>query len=403
MSKCSGNVRAICGLAAAAAIMVACQARAEDGYCPGATPPLNDDFPKNPMLLLGHVTSTIHPVKGDAIQGCPSRAPACAMPDYLAPGHRVIISKRHDGFICATYIDANGVDLSDWLPVDAVADDKAEPVALADWLGHWRHSSNAHDGSSYDEGDITVKAGKAGALQIEGARNKWSDGREDGYPSKIRSDVTPAGNRLSFTNDTNDGTGCKVRMQRLGPWLIVRDDERCGAGDYENTTFGGVYTRMPSAGVGEAAAAADGVTPIGYLESMGTGHGPCSSYYISLWRTAETVVGRFFCVDGRYNSGPIKQVSYDQKTGRLTFTAPLSFSFKTDPTHVFKFDGRLAATEVTGTLKHVDESHPERGATSERITFKKSEEVGKLKSYPSLADWSGDQSCTGFVPRCEKM
>jgi hypothetical protein len=41
-------------------------------------------------------------------------------------------------------------------------------------------------------------------------------------------------------------------------------------------------------------------------------------------------------------------VSYDQKTGHLTFTARFSIGDERD---VFMFDGRLTTTEVTGTLK----------------------------------------------------
>jgi hypothetical protein len=60
MSKSSGNVRTICGLAAAAAIIVACPVRAEDAFCRyadslgrHATP----DLSANPAQALGHVTS----------------------------------------------------------------------------------------------------------------------------------------------------------------------------------------------------------------------------------------------------------------------------------------------------------------------------------------------------------
>jgi hypothetical protein len=282
----------------------------------------------------------------------------------------------------ATYIDAKGSDrLKGWLPADAVAEDRAEPVALADWLGHWHHSENVHDGHTYVEGDITVKAGKAGGIQIEGAANNWSKGSVAARPSAIKTDVTPDGDRLRFAGD-----GCVVWMQRLGPWLIVRDNDFCGGGgDSENATFQGVYTRMPLAGIGEAAVAADGVTPIGYFELKNAGDGTCRGYSIYLWRTAETVVGRYYsCKRDRYD-GLITQVSYDQKTGHLTFTARLS-ELIGPVKDVVTFDGRLATTDVTGTLKHVDESHPERGAKSERIALKKPKKEEErdwmtLKSY----------------------
>jgi hypothetical protein len=53
----------------------------------------------------------------------------------------------------------------------------------------------------------------------------------------IEQDVRPAGDRLSFTGD-ND---CKVWMQRLGPWLVVNDDGKCGG---DGATFQGVYSRL---------------------------------------------------------------------------------------------------------------------------------------------------------------
>jgi hypothetical protein len=68
------------------------------------------------------------------------------------------------------------------------------------------------------------------------------------------------------TNGDKDWAGCKVQMQRFGPWLIVGDDQSCGGGDLENATFNGVYTHIPSAGVGEAAVPGEGVTPIGFLD-----------------------------------------------------------------------------------------------------------------------------------------
>jgi hypothetical protein len=153
--------------------------------------------------------------------GCPSHAPACAERAYLVPGDRVIISARRDAFICATYINATGGTRPGWLPAGAVADDKAEPVTLADWLGFWFRE---------DETGITMQAGKAGALRIDGVVGGL------GPAAAIHVDVTPAGDRLSFDND------CKVWMQRVGPWLIISDDYQCGG---DGVTFGGVWTRKP--------------------------------------------------------------------------------------------------------------------------------------------------------------
>jgi hypothetical protein len=387
MSKCSENVRTICGLAAAAAIIAACPARAEDTFCHDTDRrghPAAPDLSANLAPVLGHVTSAANRVHfvmtAKERPGCPSRASACeadpiGRPDVV-PGERVIISGLRDAFICATTVTYQGGKRPGWLPADAVASDKAEPIALADWLGRWHHSRDIYSGNdnkiqSYD-GDITVKVGKAGALQIEGAARDTA-----ALAAAINSEVTPAGDRLSFSSDSG---GCKVLMQRLGSWLIVNDDKQCGGGDRQNATFDGVYTRV----------VADGVTPIGDFLTRQTQHS--DGFHIDLWRTAETVVGVFYEVEEDLgHRGLIEQVSYDRKTGHLTFTAQIAIDAAPPINDIFTFDGRLAATELTGTLMHVDKNDPVNGSTwNERITLKKQRAKrpdDELEFYPSLADW----------------
>jgi hypothetical protein len=59
-----------------------------------------------------------------------------------------------------------------------------------------------------------------------------------------------------------------------------------------------------TAGIGEAAVAADGVTPIGYFNALHSKYAACG-YTAMLWR-AETIVGEFYdCEsdDGTYGKG----------------------------------------------------------------------------------------------------
>jgi hypothetical protein len=238
----SRAIRAICSFAVATAIISACPADGEEADCQSMT-----ELSAHSGFSPGHITSAadrVHFVKDALAQpGCPGPAPACARRAYVVPGDRVIVSIRRGGFVCATYINAKGSDWSGWLPAAAVADDKAEPVGPADWLGKW----------SRVEADITVKGGKAGALHIEGDATygaKDTDrvrhgGVNDG---EIEADVTPAGDRLGFAIG-EDGTlpvdqgnefTCRVWMQRIGPWLIVSDNLHCGG---RHVTFRGIYTR----------------------------------------------------------------------------------------------------------------------------------------------------------------
>jgi hypothetical protein len=237
-------VRIICRLVAAVLVIAASPARGDDARC-GEFPELS----ANPAMALGHITSgtpRVPFIKDDLMQpGCPNMTPACAERAYLVPGDRVILSLKRDAFVCATYINAKGGDRSGWLRSDAVAYDKPEPVAPAGWLGKW----------SRTEAEIRVKAGKAGALAIEGEATfgTLDPGRVKRgaiNAGAIAADVTPSGDRLSFTMgdgdtlpvDKGEESDCKVWMQRVGPWLIVYDNRNCGG---FNVSFRGYYTRKP--------------------------------------------------------------------------------------------------------------------------------------------------------------
>jgi hypothetical protein len=234
--------RLVCGLAAA--VIISAAVHAEDAPC-GNMPNLPADEP----LTLGRVSTAadrVHFVKDAAAQpGCPNQKPACLERAYVVPGDLVILTARRDAFVCATYINAKGIETSGWLPAVAVADDKAPPVAAADWLGKW----------SRVEAEIRVKAGKAGALAIEGdatfgAKDPARVKRGGVNVGEIAADVTPAGDRLSFAMgedatlpvDKGDEFTCRVWMRRLGPWLIVNDNNHCGG---FNIAFSGFYTRKP--------------------------------------------------------------------------------------------------------------------------------------------------------------
>jgi hypothetical protein len=238
------TVQAIRNLVAATLVIAACPARGEDAGC-GEIP----DLSAHPAVVLGHITSgapRVPFIKDASMQpGCPNATPACAERAYLVPGDRVIVTAKRDAFACATYINAKGGDRSGWLPLDAVAYDKPEPVAAADWLGKW----------SRTEADIRVKPGKAGALVINGdatfgAHDPGRVKRGAVNSGEIAADVTLAGDRLSFAMgddatlpvDKGGEFVCKVWMQRVGPWLIVNDNGNCGG---FNVSFRGFYTRKP--------------------------------------------------------------------------------------------------------------------------------------------------------------
>src|SRR5215813_4044996 len=48
----------------------------------------------------------------------------------------------------------------------------------------------------------------------------------DFHNGSFEAHVKPQGDTIAFEDD--GGSGCKVRMQRIGPWLLIEDDGGCG-------------------------------------------------------------------------------------------------------------------------------------------------------------------------------
>ena len=63
----------------------------------------------------------------------------------------------------------------------------------------------------------------------------------DFHNGSFEAHVKPQGDTITFEDDgRNYGSGCKVRMQRIGPWLLIEDDGGCGGAA---VTFTGLYRR----------------------------------------------------------------------------------------------------------------------------------------------------------------
>ena len=68
----------------------------------------------------------------------------------------------------------------------------------------------------------------------------------DAHTGEIAANVIPGKDTIAFVDDgstpfekTDEGT-CRVRMQRIGPLLMVEDNEGCGGAA---VTFTGLYRR----------------------------------------------------------------------------------------------------------------------------------------------------------------
>ena len=51
----------------------------------------------------------------------------------------------------------------------------------------------------------------------------------DFHNGAFKAEVAPKDDALAFVDDgSNTGDECQVRMQRIGPWLLVVDNSGCG-------------------------------------------------------------------------------------------------------------------------------------------------------------------------------
>lgn len=176
----------------------------------------------------------LHFVKsGDKVKTCPSDAPACMEKAFLIAGDLVALGAQVKNFTCVDYANAKG-DRAGFLPTSGLA---AEPAIVdpAQWTGSWRRV----------EAEINIEAGKNGLT----GHGEATFGALD--PDRVKRGAVNSG---SFSGplklegfegkivDSDDVSGCNLKLARVGEALIVRDNGFCGG---FNVSFSGYYTRAP--------------------------------------------------------------------------------------------------------------------------------------------------------------
>jgi hypothetical protein len=171
-------------------------------------------------------------------ESCPSDSEACRRKAYLVPGDLVLSGKTHGPCTCIAYQSPRGkkqVWTSGWIPsvsLSVVA--PSHPTRLSDWIGTWSHAG----------GEITIKPGENGKLSIQGLHVYRA--ALNVHTGTIEAEAQPAAGMLAFAGDGTtpfddpEEDACRVRMQRLGAFLVVEDDGTCGG---IMVTFTGFYQR----------------------------------------------------------------------------------------------------------------------------------------------------------------
>jgi hypothetical protein len=92
-------------------------------------------------------------------------------------------------------------------------------------------------------GDIEIKKIAGGKLSVEGEMVVPT--AQDAHTGVFAAKVTPGEDSIAFVDDGStpfeqEGGECRVRMQRVGPLLMVEDNDGCGG---TGVTFTGLYRR----------------------------------------------------------------------------------------------------------------------------------------------------------------
>ncbi len=239
----------------AAAGMVAAvwcfSASADDRPCYGM-PPLSVDAGVAPSLAIVKPGDRARFVKGSEQAGCPSANAACTTRAFVVAGDAVIISATAGQYACATFTGPGpkAASTSGFLPSAQLGAPPPEaPINASNaWAGTWR---------SGDEQTITIRPKPDGRIGIEGDAT-W--GGHD--PDRVKRGAVNAGNLsaevsvadgvAAFTDDGDgatkpfdvklpaDAVACRVKLWRLGPYLVAADNLGCGG---MNVTFTGVYRK----------------------------------------------------------------------------------------------------------------------------------------------------------------
>ncbi len=169
---------------------------------------------------------------------CPADTETCRKKSYLVPGDLVLTGKTQGAFTCVAYqspLAGKQIWASGWLPSSALMPVAPMPSPkLSDWIGTWVHPG----------GEITISRGDGGKLSIEGEMIVPT--AHDSHTGELQANATPEKDTIAFVDDGSiafekmEEGGCRVRIQRIGQWLLVEDNSDCGGAA---VTFTGLYRR----------------------------------------------------------------------------------------------------------------------------------------------------------------
>lgn len=159
--------------------------------------------------------------------GCPADEPRCLQKAYSVKGDVLVAGHRRGSWTCVEYPNRLG-GTEGWVRSDQIAAAPAPPPPTAgDWAGEWVRDRDASI-------RLTVKGGLVAA---DGEALWRSPNPDNVHVGDLAGAARPSGDRLVLKSGDDP---CVAALRRLGPYLVVSDNEQCGGA---NVTFAGVYRR----------------------------------------------------------------------------------------------------------------------------------------------------------------
>ncbi|QQS42336.1 MAG: DUF3298 and DUF4163 domain-containing protein [Acidobacteriota bacterium] len=156
---------------------------------------------------------------------CPNGA-NCRKKAYVIGGDEIITAGTYGDFVCAWYQPAKGSETVGWIRMGDVRPGYGDE-GPASWTGRWEGQGN----------DITIESIGAGRLSVKG-NAFWKGVGDNIHIGEIDDAGTPVDNVLNLGG--SDEYDCRVKMTRIGKYMIVTDNKQCGG---VNVSFDGVYLR----------------------------------------------------------------------------------------------------------------------------------------------------------------
>ena len=178
---------------------------------------------------IGKVKAARAYFHSDEREDCPEGA-NCRRKAYLVPRNEVIVNRVRNAFACVWYSPMKGNPTVGWLKASELSIfTPPKIIGTKAWLGEWVYEGN---GIEFTDNKL------AGFLNVTGNAT-WKGLGDNVHVGEIDGRYGPLDGVINYS-DGDDEYDCKITMRRIGNYLIVADNLKCGG---VNVTFSGVYTK----------------------------------------------------------------------------------------------------------------------------------------------------------------